>query len=132
LTAESKSRKPSSLKGAMKYFKQGTISLCGGLPSRYVGLLGFSAALLARLLGLVSCSHTRLLGLLWTNCDIVNTFLLKSSVQKYPQRLNSRKPRQQPRARVTPRVSTTPREMARLCSIFRSRSITDNPWAREP
>ncbi|KAJ9499817.1 Aromatic/aminoadipate aminotransferase 1 [Exophiala xenobiotica] len=33
LTAESKSRKPSSLKGAMKYFKQGTISLCGGLPS---------------------------------------------------------------------------------------------------
>jgi hypothetical protein len=36
----------------MKYFKQGTISLCGGLPSRYVGLVGFSAAMLACLLGL--------------------------------------------------------------------------------
>ncbi|KIW56009.1 hypothetical protein PV05_04711 [Exophiala xenobiotica] len=33
LTEESKSRKPSSLKGAMKYFRPGTISLCGGLPS---------------------------------------------------------------------------------------------------
>ncbi len=39
LTEESKSRKPSSLKGAMKYFRPGTISLCGGLPSRYVGLV---------------------------------------------------------------------------------------------
>ncbi|KAL6249102.1 Aromatic/aminoadipate aminotransferase 1 [Rhinocladiella similis] len=33
LTEESKSRNPSSLKGAMKYYKPGTISLCGGLPS---------------------------------------------------------------------------------------------------
>jgi hypothetical protein len=34
LNMESISRKPSSLKGAMKYFRPGTISLCGGLPSR--------------------------------------------------------------------------------------------------
>lgn len=33
LTTEAKARKPSSLKGAMKYFKPETISLCGGLPS---------------------------------------------------------------------------------------------------
>ncbi|KIX01807.1 uncharacterized protein Z518_09534 [Rhinocladiella mackenziei CBS 650.93] len=33
LTTESKSRQPSSLKGAMKYFRPETISLCGGLPS---------------------------------------------------------------------------------------------------
>jgi aromatic amino acid aminotransferase I len=32
-STESKSRQPSSLKGAMKYFKRDTISLCGGLPS---------------------------------------------------------------------------------------------------
>ncbi len=36
LNMESISRKPSSLKGAMKYFRPGTISLCGGLPSRSV------------------------------------------------------------------------------------------------
>ena len=34
LTEESKSRNPSSLKEAMKYYRAGTISLCGGLPSR--------------------------------------------------------------------------------------------------
>lgn len=34
LTAESQSRKPSSLKDAMKYYRADTISLCGGLPSR--------------------------------------------------------------------------------------------------
>lgn len=33
LTAATKMRKPSSLKGAMKYFTPETISLCGGLPS---------------------------------------------------------------------------------------------------
>ena len=33
LTPEAKARKSSSLKGAMKYFKPDTISLCGGLPS---------------------------------------------------------------------------------------------------
>lgn len=33
LTREAKARKSSSLKGAMKYFKPETISLCGGLPS---------------------------------------------------------------------------------------------------
>lgn len=33
LTAETKMRKPSSLKGAMKFFTPETISLCGGLPS---------------------------------------------------------------------------------------------------
>lgn len=33
LSEEAKARKPSSLKGAMKYLKPGTISLCGGLPS---------------------------------------------------------------------------------------------------
>lgn len=33
LTAETKMRKASSLKGAMKYFTAETISLCGGLPS---------------------------------------------------------------------------------------------------
>ncbi|KAI1618534.1 aromatic amino acid aminotransferase I [Exophiala viscosa] len=33
LTEESKSRNPSSLKEAMKYYRAGTISLCGGLPS---------------------------------------------------------------------------------------------------
>lgn len=33
LSTESKSRTASSLKGAMKYFKPDTISLCGGLPS---------------------------------------------------------------------------------------------------
>lgn len=33
LTAETKIRKPSSLKGAMKFFTPETISLCGGLPS---------------------------------------------------------------------------------------------------
>jgi aromatic amino acid aminotransferase I / 2-aminoadipate transaminase len=36
LSSESKARTASSLKGAMKYFKADTISLCGGLPSRYV------------------------------------------------------------------------------------------------
>src|SRR4051794_9596073 len=35
---ESRSRQPSSLKGAMKYFKKDTISLCGGLPSPLVFL----------------------------------------------------------------------------------------------
>ena len=35
-SVESKSRTASSLKGAMKYFKADTISLCGGLPSRYL------------------------------------------------------------------------------------------------
>jgi len=34
LSLESQSRSPSSLKGAMKYFRPDTISLCGGLPSR--------------------------------------------------------------------------------------------------
>jgi aromatic amino acid aminotransferase I / 2-aminoadipate transaminase len=34
ITAESKARQPSSLKGAMKYFHKDMISLCGGLPSR--------------------------------------------------------------------------------------------------
>lgn len=34
LSEESKARQPSSLKGAMKYFRPETISLCGGLPSR--------------------------------------------------------------------------------------------------
>jgi aromatic amino acid aminotransferase I / 2-aminoadipate transaminase len=33
INAESKARQPSSLKGAMKYFKAGVISLGGGLPS---------------------------------------------------------------------------------------------------
>ncbi|OQV08437.1 hypothetical protein CLAIMM_12711 [Cladophialophora immunda] len=33
LSAESKARQASSLKGAMKYFRPDTISLCGGLPS---------------------------------------------------------------------------------------------------
>lgn len=33
ITSESKARNPSSLKGAMKYFRPGMISLCGGLPS---------------------------------------------------------------------------------------------------
>ncbi|EXJ86944.1 aromatic amino acid aminotransferase I [Capronia epimyces CBS 606.96] len=33
LSSESKSRNPSSLKNAMKYFRPETISLCGGLPS---------------------------------------------------------------------------------------------------
>ena len=33
LTQEAKARKPSSLKGAMKYLHPETISLCGGLPS---------------------------------------------------------------------------------------------------
>ncbi|KAL2412784.1 Aromatic amino acid aminotransferase C56E4.03 [Exophiala dermatitidis] len=33
LSEESKARKPSSLKGAMNYFRPETISLCGGLPS---------------------------------------------------------------------------------------------------
>lgn len=36
LSTESKSRTASSLKGAMRYFKADTISLCGGLPSRCV------------------------------------------------------------------------------------------------
>ena len=36
LSAESKARSASSLKGAMRHFKPETISLCGGLPSRYV------------------------------------------------------------------------------------------------
>jgi aromatic amino acid aminotransferase I / 2-aminoadipate transaminase len=36
LSEESRSRTASSLKGAMKHFKSDTISLCGGLPSRYV------------------------------------------------------------------------------------------------
>lgn len=34
LSTESKARQASSLKGAMKYFRPDTISLCGGLPSR--------------------------------------------------------------------------------------------------
>jgi aromatic amino acid aminotransferase I / 2-aminoadipate transaminase len=34
ISRESASRKPSSLKGAMKYFRPDMISLCGGLPSR--------------------------------------------------------------------------------------------------
>jgi aromatic amino acid aminotransferase I / 2-aminoadipate transaminase len=34
LSEESKARAPSSLKGAMKFFREETISLCGGLPSR--------------------------------------------------------------------------------------------------
>jgi aromatic amino acid aminotransferase I len=33
LSSESVARQPSSLKGAMKYFKPDMISLCGGLPS---------------------------------------------------------------------------------------------------
>lgn len=36
ISEESKARKPSSLKGAMKHLNPNTISLCGGLPSRYV------------------------------------------------------------------------------------------------
>lgn len=36
LSEESKARTASSLKAAMKYFKPDTISLCGGLPSRFV------------------------------------------------------------------------------------------------
>ena len=35
ISVESKARQPSSLKGAMKYLRPDTISLCGGLPSRY-------------------------------------------------------------------------------------------------
>lgn len=34
ISEESKARKPSSLKGAMKHLNPHTISLCGGLPSR--------------------------------------------------------------------------------------------------
>ena len=35
ISIESQRRQPSSLKGAMKYFRPDMISLCGGLPSRY-------------------------------------------------------------------------------------------------
>ena len=34
ISHESRARNPSSLKGAMKYFRPGMLSLCGGLPSR--------------------------------------------------------------------------------------------------
>jgi aromatic amino acid aminotransferase I len=34
ISLESRRRQPSSLKGAMKYFRPDMISLCGGLPSR--------------------------------------------------------------------------------------------------
>jgi aromatic amino acid aminotransferase I / 2-aminoadipate transaminase len=38
ISNESRARKPSSLKGAMKHFRPDMISLCGGLPSRYESL----------------------------------------------------------------------------------------------
>ena len=39
ISRESAARNPSSLKGAMKHFRPDMISLCGGLPSRYIHVL---------------------------------------------------------------------------------------------
>ena len=86
LSTESKARTPSSLKGAMRHLKPDTISLCGGLPSRYV------------------CRHHYILD--FAHVSRVTTFPLKPSVQSFLYHLISRKQRPPSPAKAFQSAST--------------------------